>query len=110
MVNQEHWMRHLLLSELSGGSHHVISACALHDSFHDDWYFCVDHAVVTFVPENKSIINDYILNARPIDKAGGYGIQDKPPFISTIDGDFYTIMGLPINRLLKIFSHYGIVK
>jgi len=40
-----------------------------------------------------------------MDKAGAYGIQDRGAlFIESIQGDYYTIMGLPIaevNRRLK---------
>ena len=44
-----------------------------------------------------------------MDKAGAYGIQHKPEFLDHIDGNLYTIMGLPIIKLLKIFRHCGIV-
>jgi septum formation protein len=70
----------------------------------------MDEAEVAFAPYNQEQVHDYIHNFQPFDKAGGYGIQDHPPFIDSVHGDYYTVMGLPINRLLKIFSHYGIVK
>ena len=55
-------------------------------------------------------LKKYIESYQPLDKAGGYGIQDNPDFIKKIYGDYYSIMGLPVNRLLKICSYYGIVK
>ena len=44
-----------------------------------------------------------------MDKAGSYGIQDDlgSLFVERIDGDYYNVVGLPINRLyseLKYFS------
>ena len=99
-----------MITKLSGKTHQVITACALYDALNQAWLFCMDDAEVTFKPKMESIIHDYVHAHQPVDKAGGYGIQDTPPFIEKTSGDFYTIMGLPINRLLKIFSHYGIVK
>ena len=99
-----------MLNELSGASHRVITTCALYDSISSQYFFCSDEAIVSLKPYNDSVIKSYVDEFQPFDKAGGYGIQEDPSFIDSINGDFYTIMGLPINRLLKIFSHYGIVK
>jgi septum formation protein len=99
-----------MLESLSGRRHKVITACALYDSETSGWMVCMDEAEVAFAPYNQEQVHDYIHNFQPFDKAGGYGIQDHPPFIDSVHGDYYTVMGLPINRLLKIFSHYGIVK
>mgnify|MGYP001218074489 FL=1 len=99
-----------MLESLSGGVHKVITACVLYDSVRSDWMVCVDEAEVSFTPYDHDQVDDYIKSFQPFDKAGGYGIQDNPPFIDSINGDYHTVMGLPINRLLKIFSHYGIVK
>ena len=99
-----------MLSTLSGTTHQVITACSLYNSRHHEWHFCIDYASITFAKENRSIIQDYVHSFQPLDKAGAYGIQDQPPFIQSVSGDYDTVMGLPINRLLKIFHHYGIVK
>ena len=38
----------------------------------------------------------------PYDKAGAYGIQGKGALlINRIDGDFYSIMGLPVAQLQR---------
>ena len=50
-------------------------------------------------------IDAYIETREPLDKAGAYTIQAGGAlFVKRIEGDFYTIMGLPIgeiNQLLK---------
>ena len=99
-----------MLSQLAGETHQVVTACALFNSIKNEWDFCIDYATVTFKDNCTSQIKRYVKMFHPMDKAGGYGIQDQPSFLSGFSGDYYTIMGLPINRLLKLFSHYGIVK
>ncbi len=48
-------------------------------------------------------IQSYISTADPLDKAGAYGIQGYAGcFIEKIDGDYYTVMGLPLCTLVKI--------
>jgi septum formation protein len=45
----------------------------------------------------------YIRNYHPFDKAGSYGIQDWFGYsaVEKINGCFYNVMGLPVNRLKK---------
>lgn len=61
-----------------------------------------------FVEETKVVIDKispedieaYINTDEPYDKAGGYAIQGIfAKHIKKINGDFYNVMGLPINRL-----------
>lgn len=55
-------------------------------------------------------IETYINTVEPYDKAGGYAIQGMfSKHIKKIDGDFYNVMGLPINKLnneIKKISRY----
>jgi septum formation protein len=57
---------------------------------------------VSFYPISNQEIADYIKTKAPYDKSGSYAIQGYGArFIKAIDGDYYTIMGLPIARVLK---------
>ena len=49
---------------------------------------------------NEQIVY-YVQNFRPLDKAGAYGIQDWIGYIGVtkIEGDFFNVMGLPVNRV-----------
>ena len=51
----------------------------------------------TWMSPDADEIEGYIATGSPLDKAGAYGIQDAGGmFVSAIDGDYYTVMGLPI--------------
>ena len=56
---------------------------------------------VWFRPLRDEEIDYYVDTFRPYDKAGSYGIQEWLGYaaIERIDGSFYNVMGLPIQRL-----------
>ena len=40
-----------------------------------------------------------------MDKAGAYGIQGKAGvFVQKIEGDYYSVVGLPLNKLYKMLK------
>ncbi len=48
---------------------------------------------------------DYIATKEPMDKAGAYAIQGKfACYVKRIEGDFYTIVGLPIAHLYQVIK------
>ena len=50
---------------------------------------------------------DYIASGEPMDKAGAYAIQGKGMrYIRGINGDFYTVMGLPAGRLYAFLKNH----
>ena len=51
-------------------------------------------------------IRDYISTGEPMDKAGAYGIQEWIGFVGVeaINGSYFNVMGLPIQRLYKELS------
>lgn len=64
---------------------------------------------VTMYPMSKEQIYDYIATKEPMDKAGAYGIQGKSAiYIKKIDGDYNTVVGLPIARLYTEMLELGI--
>ena len=68
-------------------------------------YSFYDKTKVTFYDLNDNLIDYYIENFNPYDKAGGYGIQDwSKIFIKEINGCYYNVIGLPIPKLFKIFE------
>ncbi|AKG37802.1 Maf family protein [Paenibacillus durus] len=64
---------------------------------------------VTFRPMSAQEIDGYIKTGEPMDKAGSYGVQGIGSlFIEKIEGDFYSIMGLPLNLLYRMLLEFGI--
>ena len=48
------------------------------------------------------ILDNYVATGEPMDKAGGYGIQGLAgSFVTHIEGDYYNVVGLPLNRLAR---------
>lgn len=89
-----------MLNSLSGSQHEVITAVGFLQ--HKQWE-CL-HAVTTvsFKNLNKNTIRDYVESGSPMDKAGGYGIQDVVGVlgIESINGSYTNVVGLPVAQVL----------
>jgi len=96
-----------MLSALQGQTHQVYTGVAMLKG--DTQHVFYDMAEVTFHPLTPEEILAYVKTGEPFDKAGAYGIQEKgAALVERINGDFYTVMGLPISkvcRALKKFSN-----
>lgn len=95
-----------MLKKLSGKTHKVITGVCIVNKYKE---ICFSKSTtVTFYPLTLSEIREYIASGEPMDKAGAYGIQGRGArFVKKIDGDFYTVMGLPcaeVYRCLKEFD------
>ena len=91
----------LMLNELSGKEHQVISGVCLTAINKQVSFNSLSN--VHFKNLSKKEIEYYITHSNPFDKAGSYGIQDWIGIIGItgIDGSFYNIMGLPIQKLYE---------
>lgn len=92
-----------MLKSLSGRSHFVYTGVTLiyiGKNGVKDMTFS-DGAEVFFRELEDKEILDYIATGEPMDKAGAYGIQERGALLAEgIKGDFYTIVGLPIVRVV----------
>jgi len=69
----------------------------------------VDTTDVHFRPLSDDEIRGYIATGEPFDKAGAYGVQERGAvLVSRIEGDFYTVMGLPISRVCVELAKMGL--
>jgi septum formation protein len=89
-----------MLEELSGHTHHVVTAvCLLHLRERRQRLFSEDTAV-KFRRLDAVVIRRYLAQVNPLDKAGAYAIQDKGELlIEDIEGSYSNVVGLPIERL-----------
>lgn len=99
-----------MLTELSGKTHTVstgvcIMVGANNPSTNFEARTFCDTATVEFNELTEADIESYVATGEPRDKAGAYGIQGKGRLcIKRIDGDYYTIVGLPIARVMQILD------
>ena len=84
---------------LSGKTHQVYTAFTIKDLHKSKTI--TDVANVEFSEISEQEANFYIENFQPMDKAGAYGIQEWLGMakIKSINGSFYTIMGLPTHLI-----------
>ncbi len=95
-----------MLEKLSGKTHKVVTAVCIRD--YKRIKVLSDTALVTFRKLTRKEIDYYVETYTPVDKAGGYGIQDWIGLsaITRIEGSFYTIMGLPTHLLVELLHEF----
>lgn len=89
------------LNRLNGQSHEVVSGVTLH--YQNQIVQFHEVTQVIFEQLSEPMINYYVENYLPLDKAGAYGIQDFWGLVGvkSIKGDFYNVMGLPMNHFFQ---------
>lgn len=98
-----------MLSSLSGNTHKVYSGICLINTYDDTVVTDCDCTEVRFSELNPRQIRNYINSGEPMDKAGAYGIQGLGgAFVEGINGCYYNVMGLPLNKLYKALENYDI--
>ena len=90
------------LKDLSGNSHYVYTGFALVGDF--GLVVDVDKTRVEFNTLDDKTINAYVESGLGLDKAGGYGIQDGFELVKEIEGSFYNVVGLPIEKIIQMFK------
>ena len=90
-----------ILKEISGNTHEVITGVSLRTKNREMTFS--DTTKVTFEAFSEEEIHYYIDNFKPYDKAGAYGIQEWIGIIacSHIDGSYFNVVGLPVQRLYR---------
>ena len=64
---------------------------------------------VYFRPASEAELRAYIAGGEPMDKAGAYGVQGQGALlVERIDGDFFNVMGLPVEQLGLVLARFGV--
>ena len=90
-----------MLRDLSGKTHQVITGVTLATTTFQKSFASVSQ--VTFASLTEEEISYYVAHYHPMDKAGSYGVQEWIGFIGVerIEGSYFNVMGLPVQRLYR---------
>jgi septum formation protein len=99
-----------MLRTLSGRTHEVITGVCLTTTRRQESFSATTQ--VTFANFSDDEIEYYIEHYRPFDKAGSYGVQEWIGYIGVerINGSFYNVMGLPVQRLYQKLKEFGVIR
>jgi septum formation protein len=95
-----------MLRKLQGRTHQVVTSVALvaDETVHQ----ATDVTNVVFRRLDDAFLEAYVATGEPMDKAGAYGIQGYgAALVERIDGDFFSVMGLPIRLVLQLLEGAG---
>lgn len=98
-----------MLQALSGNEHEVYSGLAILDVKSNKIIKDFVCTKVKFSKLTSLQIEKYVNTGDPMDKAGAYGIQGKAGvFVENINGCYYNVVGLPLNKLNSMLMEMGV--
>ena len=98
-----------MLNKLKGSVHHVCTGISILIKKGNSYEEVLDSSTTSVFINNMTDteINDWINTGKAFDKAGGYAIQEEfAKFISRIDGNYSSVVGLPIDKIYNIIKTY----
>ncbi|MCK9536178.1 MAG: Maf family protein [Bacilli bacterium] len=89
-----------MITALSNNFHYVFTGVVIF--LNNKQRFFIEKTKVFVDGMTPDEIEAYIQTEEPYDKAGGYAIQGNfGKYIKRIEGDYYNVMGLPLNHLYR---------
>ena len=96
-----------MLMELSGRTHTVYTAVTVILPSGESPATGVDFSRVTMKALDDEVISEYFRSVDPLDKAGGYAIQEYGEIlIDKYDGSLSNVIGLPMKMLGEMMGKY----
>jgi len=90
-----------ILRQISGRKHQVITGVCLKTVLKQKSFFAESNVYFRHLSDEE--LDYYIVNYKPFDKAGAYGVQEWIGYvgIERIEGSYFNVMGLPTQMLYK---------
>jgi septum formation protein len=96
-----------MLKALSGAKHTVWTGVSVRCGEKEETFGVATDVYFRRCEERE--LRGYIATGEPMDKAGSYGVQGLAClFVERIEGDFYNVMGLPIEALGRSLTRFGV--
>lgn len=98
-----------MLQTLSGQWHEVLTGVALVKVFNSvqETKVNLQRTRVKFAEINDAEIKFLVEKGNPLDKAGAYAVQAQAAlFIERIEGDYWNVVGLPVNLVYKMLNTF----
>jgi septum formation protein len=98
-----------MLRRLAGRDHHVCTAVSLVCSARAIDVVALSTSVVRMKPFDERVHEAYLATGESLGKAGAYSIQGEGgDLIDSIDGDFPTVVGLPLRLVAQLVTQAGV--
>ncbi len=98
-----------ILRNFSGQEHGIVSGLAIIDTKSGQTILDCGEAKVKFKKLTEEEIDDYLAMGESLGVAGAYGLMSRAaPLIEGVCGDFYSVIGLPLNKLYLNLKKIGI--
>lgn len=106
-IDTEHAFQ--IIKELKNSTHQVCTGIAVLVQLSETYKEFVDFSTTSIhikdMTDNE--INEWINTGKALDKAGAYAIQeDFAKFIDKIDGNYFSVVGLPIDKVYDIIKNF----
>ena len=96
-----------MLRALSGKRHEVCTGVTVRQGEKSETFSVTTGVYFRETTDDELLA--YIASREPMDKAGSYGVQGLGCLIvERIDGDYYNVMGLPVERLGRVLGRFGV--
>lgn len=96
------------IKKLSGNVNYAVTGVTLIDKYKNKEVTFVETAAVHFKTMTDEEINWYIDNEENVYESAGYSMETRASlFVTKVEGDYKSIIGLPINRIYDELKKFG---
>lgn len=98
------------LERLSGQKHSAVTAFTLYDTKTKKHVTKTAETILYMKKLSKKDIEQYVKTGEPMDRAGSYALDGRgAAFVSSLEGDYYTVIGFPLYLLVDELKRFGVI-